>query len=85
MRPKDEIQSVHFSRKQFILYCAIVEPEKYQCHYHVSNDAKHDPFLVDYVKYDKELRSLDTECDNVISLNKNRHLFRFCQRVGEEF
>ena len=26
LRAKDEVQSAHFSRKQFTLHCAIVEP-----------------------------------------------------------
>ena len=29
LRPKDEVQSAHFSGRQFTLYCAIVEPADY--------------------------------------------------------
>ena len=49
LRPKDEVQSAHFSGKQFTLHCAIVEPVQYRYHYHISDDTKHDPFFVDYV------------------------------------
>ena len=49
LRPKDEVQSAHFSGKQFILHCAIVEPVQYRYHYHISDNTKYDPFFVDYV------------------------------------
>ena len=48
-RPKDEVQSAHFSGKQFTLHCAIVEPNKNRYHYHFSNDTKHDAIFVDQV------------------------------------
>ena len=47
-RLKGEVQSVHFSWKQFTLDSVIVEPAEYRYHYHVSNDTKHDLFFVDY-------------------------------------
>ena len=85
MRPKDEVQSAHFSGKKFTLYCAIVEPAEYQFHYHVSNDTKHDPFLVDDVKYDIKNEDLWIRSNNALSLYKNKHAYRFYQRLAEEF
>ena len=49
LRPKDEVQSAHFSGKQFTLHCAIVEPVENRYHYHLSNDTKHDGLFVDQV------------------------------------
>ena len=37
LRPKDEVQSAHFSGKQFTLHCAIVEGAgPYRYHYHTT-------------------------------------------------
>ena len=52
LRPKDAVQSAHFSGKQFTLHCAVVEPVQYRYHYHISDDTKHDPFFVDFVVRD---------------------------------
>ena len=52
LRPKDEVQSAHFSGKHFMLPCAIVEPVENQYHYHLSNDSKHDGIFVDQVLRD---------------------------------
>ena len=45
LRPKHEVQSAHFSGKQFTLHCVIVEPFDIRYHYHLSNDLKHDGIL----------------------------------------
>ena len=52
LRPKDEVQSAHFSGRQFTLHCAIVEPTEIRYHYHLSDDTKHDAIFVDHVLRD---------------------------------
>ena len=42
MRPKNEVQSAHFSGNQFYLNCAIVEPGEINYEYHLSDDTTHD-------------------------------------------
>ena len=49
LRPTYDVQSAHFSGKQFTLQFAIIEPFDTCYHYHLSNDTKHDPFCVDQV------------------------------------
>ena len=49
LRPKDEVQSAHFSGKQFTLHCAIVDPVDHRYHFYLSNDTNHDGVLVDHV------------------------------------
>ena len=50
--PDYEVQSAHFSEKQYTLHCAIAEPFDTRYHYHLSDDTKHDPFYVDQVLRD---------------------------------
>ena len=38
LRPKFEVQSAHFSGKQYTLHCAIAEPFENRYHYHLSDD-----------------------------------------------
>ena len=57
-RPKNEIQSVHFSGRQFTLQCTIVEPSEMHYHYHLSHDTKYDEVFVDLV-----LRVIIEKCD----------------------
>ena len=91
LRPKDEVQSAHFSGKQFTLHCAIVEPVKYRYHYHISDDTKHDPFFVDYViwdiiqKYDIQNEDLWIQSDNAPTQYKNCHAFTLYQNLADEF
>ena len=40
LRPKDEVQSAHFSGKQVTLHCSIVDPVGYRYHFHLSDDTK---------------------------------------------
>ena len=52
IRPKLEVQSAHFSNKQYTLHCAIAKPFDKQYHYHLSNDNKHDGIFVEHVLRD---------------------------------
>ena len=42
LRTKHEVQSAHFSGKQFTLHCAIAEPFDTRYHYYLSDDTIHD-------------------------------------------
>ena len=46
LRPKDEVQSAHFSGKQLTVHCSIVS-NRY--HFHLNDDTNHDSIFVDYV------------------------------------
>ena len=91
LRPKDEVQSAHFSRRQFTLYCAIVEPGDYRYHYHISNDTKHDPIFFDQVirdvitKYNIRNKNLWIQSDNAPTQYKTKHAFRLYQNLADEF
>ena len=91
LRPKDEVQSAHFSERQFTLHCAIVEPADYRYHYHISNDTKHDPIFVDQVirdvitKYNIRNEDLWIQSDNAPTQYKNKHAFRLYQNLADEF
>ena len=52
LRPKDEVQSEHFSGKQLILHCSIVKPVNNHYHFHLSDDTNHDSIFVDHVIQD---------------------------------
>ena len=52
MKPKCEVQSVHFSGKQFCLHCTIVQPGDIKYEYHLSDDTRHDYVLVKEVLQD---------------------------------
>ena len=86
LRPKDEVQSAHFSGKQFTLHCAIVEPVQYRYHYHISDDTKHDPFFVDYVvrdiiaKYNIKDEDFWIQSDNTPTQYKKSTLSVFIRR-----
>ena len=49
LHPKDEVQIVHFSGKEFTLPCTIVDPVDHLYHFHLSNDTNHDDVFVDHV------------------------------------
>ena len=52
MKPKYEVQSAHFSGKQFCLHCAIVHPGDIKYEYHLSDDTTHDYVFVKKVLED---------------------------------
>ena len=91
LRPKDEVQSAHFSGKQFTLHCCIVEPTENRYHYHLSDDTKHDSFFVDVVlrdiisKYKIQNEDLWIQSDNAPSQYKNKHAFSLYQKLAEDF
>ena len=89
LRPKDEVQSAHFSGKHFTLPCAIAEPALYRYHFHISDNTKHDPLFVDYVvrdiieKYGIRDDELWIQSNNAPSQYKNKHAFRFYQKLTD--
>ena len=91
LRPKHEVQSAHFSGKQFTLYCAIVEPIDIRYHYHLSDDTKHDGIFVDQVlrdiimKYDIHDEDMWIQSDNAPSQYKNKLPFGLTQKLANEF
>ena len=91
LRPKDEVQSAHFSGKQFTLHFAIVEPFDHRYHYHLSDDTKHDGIFVDNVlrdiisKYDIKNEDLWIQSDNASSQYKNRLPFGPLQELSDEY
>ena len=91
LRPKDEVQSAHFSGKQFTLHCSIVDPVGYRYHFHLSDDTTHDPVFVDQVlrelirKYDIKNQDLWIQSDNAPTQYKNKYAFFLLQRLAKEF
>ena len=91
LRPKYEVQSAHFSGKQYTLHCAIVEPFDTRYHYHLSDDTKHDPFYVDQVlrdiivKYDIKDEHLWIQSDNAPIQYRNKHGFALLQELADDF
>ena len=91
LRPKDEVQSAHFSGKQFTLHCSIVEQTENRYHYHLSDDTKHDPFFVDVVlreiisKYRIQNEDLWIQSDNAPSQYKSKHAFSLYKKLTEDF
>ena len=91
LRPKDEVQSAHFSGKQFTLHSAIVEPVQYRYHYHISDDTKHDPSFVDYVvqdiiaKYNIKDEDFWIQSDNAPTQYKTKHAFSLYQKLVDDF
>ena len=89
--PKYEVQSAHFSGKQYTFHCAIVEPFDTRYHYHLSDDTKHDPFYVDQVlrdiiiKYDIKDEDLWIQNDNAPTQYKNKHAFALLQKLVDDF
>ena len=91
LRPKDEVQSAHYSGKQFTLHCAIVDPTEKRYHFHLSNDTNHDPVFVDYVirdlikKYRIKDEDLWIQSDNAPTQYKNKSAFYLLQQLCNEF
>ena len=87
--PKDEVQSVDFSGKEFTLHCANVERAKFRYHFHISDDTKHNS--VDYVIRDIIERcgikneDLWIQSDNTSTQYKNKHAFAFYQKLADDF
>ena len=91
LRPKDEVQSTHFSGRQFTLYCAIFDPSEMRYHYHLSDDTKQDAVFVDHVLHDIIARySIKNEDfwiyrDNAFNQYKSKHSFGLLQQLAGEF
>ena len=83
LRPKDEVQPVHFSGQQFTLHYAIVDPVDHRYHFHLSDDINYDGVFVDYViqdiinKYHTENKDLWIQSGNTSSQYKISNLFFF--------
>ena len=79
IRPKFEVQSAHFSNKQYTLHCAIAKLFQKRYHYHLSYDTKHDDIFVDHVLRDLvvhcniENEDLWVQSDNASSQYKNKY------------
>ena len=91
LRPKDEVQSAHFSGKQFTLHCSIVDPVTSRYHFHLSDDTTHDPVFVDQVlrdliaKYDIKDQDLWIQSDNAPTQYKNKNAFFLFEQLAKEF
>ena len=91
LRPKHEVQSTHFSGKQFSLHCAIAEPFEKRYFYHLSDDTKHDGIFVDLAirdiiqRYDIKNEDLWIQSDNASSQYKNKLPFALYQQLSNEF
>ena len=91
LRPKYEVQSAHFSGKQYTLHCTIAEPFDTPYHYHLNDDTKHDPFYVDHVlrdiiiKYDIKNEDLWIQSDNAPTQYKKKHAFALLQKLADDF
>ena len=92
LRPKLEVQSAHFSNKQYTLHCAIATPFDRRYHYHLSDDTKHDGIFVDHVlrdliaNYNISNEDLWVQSDNASSqYKKKQHSFGLLQSLANEF
>ncbi len=91
LRPKDEVQTAHYSGKQFTLHCAIVDPTEKRYHYHLSDDTNHDAVFVDHVlrdlikKYEIKNEDLWIQSDNAPTQYKNKYAFYLIQQLSNEF
>ena len=86
-----EVQSAHFSNKQYTLHCAIAKPFDKQYHYHLSDDTKHDSIFDDHVlreliiHYNISNKDLRVQSNNASSQYKNKHSFGLQQSLADEF
>ena len=91
MKQKYEVQSAHFSGKQFCLHCAIVQPGDIKCEYHLSDDTTHDYVFVKKVLEDIFLdRGIKNEAviiksDNAATQYKNKYAFESLQELSNQF
>ena len=91
LRPKDEVQSTHFSGKQLTLHCSIVNPVNNRYHFHLSDDTNHDSIFVDHVirdiidKYNIQNEDLWIQSDNASSQYKNKYSFGVLNKLASEF
>ena len=86
MRPKDEVQSAHFSGKQLTLHYSIVNSVNNGYHFHDSIFVDHvirniiDKYGVCNLKYNLWIQS-----DNVSSQYKNKYSFGLLNKLASEF
>ena len=86
-----EVQSAHFSNKQYTLHCAIAKPFDKQYHYHLSDDTKHDGIFDDHIlreliiHYNISNKDLRVQSNNASSQYKNKHSFGLQQSLADEF
>ena len=91
MKPKVEIQSAHFSGKQFCLHCANIEPGETKYEYHFSDDTTHDFAFVKKVLEDifvsREIKNqLEViKSDNAGSQYKNKYAFESLIELSKKF
>ena len=91
LRPKDEVQSAHFSGKQLTLHCSVVNPVNNRYQFHLSDDTNHDSIFVDHVirdiidKYNIQNEDLWIQSDNALSQYKNKYSFGLLNKLASEF
>ena len=91
IRLKLEVQSFHFSNKQYTLHCAIAKPFDKQYHYRLSDNIKHDNIFVDHVlrdliiHYNISNEDLWVQSDNASSQYKDKHSSVLLQSLAHEF
>ena len=91
LRPKGEVQSAHFSGKQFTLHCTIVDPVDHQYHFHLSDGTNHDGVFLDHVigdiinKYHIENEELWIQTDNASLQYENKQSLFLLKKLSEDF
>ena len=91
LKMKCEIQTAHFSGKQYALHCSIVERPERSYVYHLSNDTGHDPFFVDEVlrmifrQWDVRNETIILKSDNAPTQYKMKWAFHLYQQLADEY
>ena len=93
MKPKHEVQSAHFSSKQYALHCTIVltQSSERKYHYQFSDDTTHDPSYVTMVLEDIfsdfgiRDESVIIKSDNAPTQYKNLYAFKSYQNLANKF
>ena len=80
IRPKLEVQSAHFSNKQYTLHCTIAKPFEKNDTITTCVTTPNNVIFVDHV-----LRDLWVQSDNTSPQYKNKHLFELLQSLADEF
>ena len=91
LQPKDEVQSAHFSGKQFTLHCSIVDPVDSRNHFHFTHDTTQDPVFVNHVLCDiiikNDIRNQDLwiQSDIAPTQYKNKNAFFLLKKLTKKF
>ena len=91
LKPKFEVQDVHFSGKQLSLHCLIVEPGEKKYVYHLSDDTNHDPIFVNEVledifeRWEIKNETVMIKSNNAPTEYKNKHAFKSMQNLANRY